>query len=127
MEIIFHSHHAAVSPRMQQRAEQGIRKVVARLGRAVDAVVRFEEDGPTRRVEVVLHVARGRRLVAHGEGRHFGPALATALDRLGARIGHVRRSRKSAARQRGPGASARRRATVEGAADAAPARRLARA
>ena len=99
MEIIFHSHHAAVSPRMQQRAEQGIRKVVARLGRAVDAVVRFEEDGPTRRVEVLLHAPRGRRLVAHGEGRHFGPALATALDRLGARIGHVKRTRKATGRR----------------------------
>lgn len=100
MEIIFHSHHAAVSPHLQQRAERGIRKVVARLGRAVDAVVRFEEDGPTRRVEVVLHAARGRRLVARAEGRHFGPILATALDRLGARVGHVRRTRKATGRQR---------------------------
>ena len=100
MEIIFHSHHAAVSQSMHLRAERGIRKVVARLGRAVDAVVRFEEDGPTRRVEVMLHAARGRRLVARGEGRHFGPALATALDRLGARVGHARRTRKASGRER---------------------------
>ena len=99
MEIIFHSHHADISPRMQQRADQGIRKIVARLGRAVDAVVRFESDGPTRRVEIVLHAARGRRLVARGEGRNFGPALASALERLGARVGHVRRTRKAVARK----------------------------
>lgn len=100
MEIIFHAHHAAISPRLQQRAEQGIRKLVARLGRAVDAIVRFEEDGPSRRVEVILHAARGRRLVARGEARYFGPALTAALNRLGARVGHVRRGKKTVARKR---------------------------
>jgi ribosome-associated translation inhibitor RaiA len=98
MEIIFHAHHASISPRLQQRAEQCIRKLVQRWGRAVDAIVRFEEDGPTRRVEILLHAARGRRLVARGEGRSFGPALSTALDRLDARVSHVKRTRKAVAR-----------------------------
>ena len=100
MEIIFHGHHAPIRPRLQERAEHSLQKLVGRLGRAVDAVVRFEEDGPTRRVEVLLHAPRGRRLVARGEGRTFGPALTMALGRLGAQIGHVKRTRRASGRKR---------------------------
>ena len=95
MEIIFHAHHAAISPRLQQRAETSLRRAVVRLGRAVDAIVRVEEDGPTRRVELVLHAPRGRRLVARGEARFFGPALTVALGRLNAQIARSRTARKS--------------------------------
>jgi ribosome-associated translation inhibitor RaiA len=108
MEIIFHAHHAAISPRLQERAERSLRKTVERLGRAVDAIVRFEEDGPTRRVELVLHAARGRRLVASAEARAFGPALTAALARLGAQVTHVRRPRKAATRRRPAKSAARR-------------------
>jgi ribosome-associated translation inhibitor RaiA len=118
MEIIFHSHHAAISPRLQQRAEQSIHKLVERMGRAVDAVIRFEEDGPTRRVEVLLHAPRGRRLVARGEGRNFGPALTAALDRLSARVDRVR-TRRAVARKAGR--------EGDPATKTAPRRRLARA
>jgi len=101
MEIIFHAHHAAISPRLQQRADASLRKMVVRLGRAVDATVRVEEDGPTRRVELVLHAPRGRRLVAHGEARHFGPALTEALGKLGAQVARVKGAHKtSTARKR---------------------------
>ena len=100
MEIIFHAHHAAISPRLRQRADASIRKIVARLGRAIDAVVRVEEDGPTRRVELVLHAARGRRLVAQGEGRAFGPALTAALGRLGAQVARAKRTRTTATARR---------------------------
>jgi ribosome-associated translation inhibitor RaiA len=96
MEIIFHAHHAAISPRLQQRADASLRKMVVRLGRAVDAIVRVEEDGPTRRVELVLHAPRGRRLVAQGEARYFGPALTVALGRLGAQVARVKGARKTA-------------------------------
>lgn len=112
MEITFHAHHAAISPRLQQRAERALRKNVDRLGRVVDAVVRFEEDGPTRRVELVLHAPRGRRLVACGEGRAFGPALTIALDRLGAQVAHVKRPRKAATRRRPAKAARRKLATA---------------
>jgi ribosome-associated translation inhibitor RaiA len=112
MEIIFHAHRAAITPSMQQRAEQSIRKIVLRMGRAVDAVVRFEEDGPTRRVELMLHAPRGRRLVARGEARHFGPALADAIERLDARVAHVKRRSGAAARR----ASARKPVTPKAAA-----------
>lgn len=82
MEIIFHEHHAAVSEHMRQRAASGVRSLTRRLDRAVDAVVRFEQDGPTRRVEIILRAARQRRLVAQAEGRFFGPTLGVALAKL---------------------------------------------
>jgi ribosome-associated translation inhibitor RaiA len=110
MEIIFHAHHAAISPRLQLRAERGLRKTVSRLGRAVDAIARFEEDGPTRRVELVLHAPRGKRLVASAEGRAFGPALTAALGRLGTQVEHVRR-KKAVTRRRAPKSTTRRKLT----------------
>ena len=100
MEIIYHAHHAALSPRLRQRADTAIRKIVARLGRTVDAVIRVEEDGPMRRVELVIHAARGRRLVANGEGRSFGPALTVALGKLSAQVSHAKRARSSSVARR---------------------------
>lgn len=111
MEIIFHAHHAAISTRLQLRTERSLRKTVARLGRAVDAIARFEEDGPTRRVELVLHASRGKRLVASAEGRSFGPALTAALGRLSAQVEHVRRPRKAITRRRAAKSTTRRKLT----------------
>ena len=108
MEIIFHAHHAVISPRLQQRAESSLRRLVARLGRAVDAVVRIEQDGPARRVELVLHAPRGRRLVARGEGRFFGPALTMALGKLTAQITRSRTAHGAATRRRPSRATGRR-------------------
>jgi ribosome-associated translation inhibitor RaiA len=108
MEIIYHGHHAAISPRLRQRADASLRRIVKRLGRAVDAIVRVEEDGPTRRVELVLHAPRARRLVASGEARFFGPALTVALGKLSAQVARSRTTRisvntgKRAAKSRAP-------------------------
>ena len=79
MEILFQSHHAQVSDRMRERARIAVMRLAARLSRAVKAVVRFEEDGPTRRVEIVLHAPRRRAMVAEGSARFFGPALGFAF------------------------------------------------
>ena len=108
MEIIFHAHHAVISPRLQQRAEASLRRLVVRLGRAVDAIVRIEQDGPTRRVELVLHAPRGRRLVARGEGRFFGPALTMALGKLSAQVTRSRTARSATTRHRPSRATGRR-------------------
>ena len=99
MEILFQSHHAQVSDRMRERARIAVTKVGARLARAVDAVVRFEEDGPTRRVEIVLHAPRRRAMVAEGAARFFGPALAVAINRLDAQTRQVKRSPKARSRK----------------------------
>ncbi|HUQ47392.1 MAG TPA: HPF/RaiA family ribosome-associated protein [Gemmatimonadaceae bacterium] len=84
MEIIFHAHHATISDSMRRRAEAGVRRIGRRIGRAVDAVIRFEQDGPVKRVEVVLHAPSKRDLVARAESRYFGLALTASLDRLSA-------------------------------------------
>ena len=84
MEIIFQSHHATVSPFMRERAERGVRKIAARMARAVDALVRFEGDGPTRRVEIVLHAPRHQDVRAAGAAPRFAGALSAALKKLDA-------------------------------------------
>ena len=86
MEIIFHAHNATIPDVLRDRAERTVRKVARRLQRAVDAVVRFEHDGPTRRVEIVLHAPRVRNLVAEGESRSLATALKDALLRLQAQV-----------------------------------------
>jgi ribosome-associated translation inhibitor RaiA len=101
MDIAFHGRGVAVSDHMRQRAITGVRKLTERSDRAVDAVIRFQEDGPTRRVEIVLHATRHRALVAEGEGRYFGPALSAALARLRIQIAAVKKTvRARAARAR---------------------------
>ena len=98
MEIIFHAHHAVISDHMRQRAERLIRKLAGRLSRPVDAVVRFEQDNPVRRVEIVLHAPRCRRLVAEGSARNYGPALSQAAARMEAQLKRVKRTPKARAR-----------------------------
>ena len=99
MEILFQSHHAQVSDHMRERARSAVTKLGARLSRAVDAVVRFEEDGPTRRVEIVLHAPKRRAMVAEGTARFFGPALAYAIDRLEAQARQLKRTPKTRGRK----------------------------
>ena len=99
MEILFQSHHAKVSERMRERAAEAVTKLGARLARAVNAVIRFEEDGPTRRVEIVLHAPRRRAMVAEGSARFFGPALTYAIDRLDAQTRQLKRTPKTRSRK----------------------------
>ena len=87
MDILFQSHHAKVSESIRERARMAVMKLSARLTRAVNAIIRFEEDGKTRRVEIVLLAPRRRPMVAEGSARFFGPALGFAIDRLEAHDG----------------------------------------
>jgi len=98
VEIIFHAHHANVSDRMRRRAEATVRKAALRLSRTVDGIIRFEQDGPVKRVEILLHAPRQRDLIARGEGKFFGPAFATAMNRLIAQIQALRAGRRVARR-----------------------------
>jgi len=75
---------------MRRRAEAGVRRIGRRVARAVDAVIRFEQDGPVKRVEIVLHAPPKRDLVARGESRFYGLALADALVRIGAQVQNYR-------------------------------------
>ena len=98
MEIIFHAHHAVISPRMQARADRAVRNAAKRFGRVHDAVVRFEGDGRLRRVEVQLHAPGSRHLVAEGFARYYGPALAQAVSKLRAQASSLKRTRKERGR-----------------------------
>jgi hypothetical protein len=83
---------------MRKRAEAAVRRAAIRLSRAVDAIIRFEQDGPVKRVEILLHTPRQRDLIARGEARFFGPALSMAMSRLTAQIQSLRASRRTARR-----------------------------
>ena len=98
MDIIFHAHHANVSDRMRRRAEAAVRRAAVRIGRTVDGIIRFEQDGPVKRVEILLHAPRQRDLIARGEAKFFGPAFAAAMDRLLSQIRPLRASRRTARR-----------------------------
>lgn len=100
VDIVFQSHHAAPPERVRQQAARALEKLAGRLSRPVSGVVRFEEDGRMRRVELELQ-GRGLRLVAEGTGRYFGPALTAATAHLEAQIrrrggGAVKKLRRAA-------------------------------
>lgn len=97
MEIVFHSHHAPLSPRLQLRTERALRKLADRIGTATKATVLFEEDGPTRRVEIVVNVPRQKNLIAKAEGRYLGPAVGAAIDKLTAQVRAAKRIKKASA------------------------------
>ena len=90
MNIVFHAHHADMPGSLQERAEQAVQKLASRLKRAVDASVRFAEDGQVRRVEIVLRAPRQQPLVAAGSGRLYETALGEALERLESHIAHLK-------------------------------------
>ena len=90
MNIVFHAHRADMPESLQQRAEQAVQKLASRLRRAVDASVRFAEDGQFRRVEIVLRAPRQQPLVAAGSGRVYETALGEALERLESHIAHLK-------------------------------------
>ena len=100
MEIVFRTHHAPASDGLRRKAEQALRKAARKAPRAVDAVIRFEQEGPAKSVELVLHVANGRRYVARSEARYFGTALADAVRRLTMQLDHDKRTPKAKARRR---------------------------
>lgn len=98
MDVVFHAHHAVISERMRLRAERGLRKLEQRLRRPRMATVRFEQDGPTRRVEITLQVPRRKDLVSEGRGRTYGPALTEALEKLRRQVNRRKRTPQARAR-----------------------------
>ncbi len=98
MDVIFHSHNAVISERLRSRAESIIHKLEIRAARPVRAVVRFEQDGPTRRVEIVMHASRRRPLISNGYARTYGPALSEAVHNLQAQLSRSKRTRKARTR-----------------------------
>jgi ribosome-associated translation inhibitor RaiA len=98
LDIIFHSHHAAVSDHMRKRAARAVERAAARMPRIVEGIVRFEEDGPTRRVTVTLRAPKHHDIMGRAEGRFFGPALTLAVSRV---LSQANRERSSTGHARG--------------------------
>lgn len=98
LEIHFHAHRAKVSPAMRKRAERMVVRAAERIPRVVSATIRFEEDGPVRRVSLALHAPRHHDLMGRAEGRFFGPSLVSALARI---MAQAAKERKGLAKSRG--------------------------
>ena len=100
MELVFSHRGIALTQSMLKKAEAAVRKAADRIPRATGAIVRFDEDGPERRVEIVFNGPRGTRLVAAAVGRYWGPALNAALIKLVRQASKERRTpaRRAAAR-----------------------------
>ena len=99
MEIELHNHRANVSEPMRRKVELMVERAALRFRGIVKAVVRFEEDGRVRRVEVVIHTSRHEPMVAVGEGRFFGPAAVQALARLGVQLRRGKSTRTARTRR----------------------------
>ncbi|MCC6771411.1 MAG: HPF/RaiA family ribosome-associated protein [Gemmatimonadaceae bacterium] len=99
MDVVFHAHNAVISNRMQERASRGLSRIAQRVERAVDATVRFHQDGPMRRVEIRLNTPGQRDLIAQGHSRYYGPALQIALAHLESQVAHTKRVPKGKSRR----------------------------
>jgi len=101
VELVFSHRGIALTQSMLKKAEVAVRKAADRIPRATGATVRFEEDGPERRVEIVFNGPRGTRLVAAAVGRYWGPALNSALLKLVRQASKERRTPARRAAGRG--------------------------
>ncbi len=94
MELNFSHRGIDLTQSMLKKAERAVLKAVERIPRATGATVRFDEDGPERRVEIVFTAPRAMRLVAAATGRYWGPALNAALLKLVRQASKERRTPK---------------------------------
>jgi ribosomal subunit interface protein len=95
MHIVIHGHQTDITQSLREHAEDGARKLAAHLQRAVDADIRFEENGLLKTVEIVLHAPKQTRLVAKAEAKHHAPALTEAIAKMDAQIRKVKGVEKS--------------------------------
>jgi ribosome-associated translation inhibitor RaiA len=95
VEIIFQAHNASVSPELRERAARAVARTAARMRGAVDAVIRFEEDGPDRRVLLQLRHARQRPLVSEATAGRYDDALSNAITRLESQLRQAKRQHRS--------------------------------
>ena len=99
MDIVYQIHDAPISERMKKRAELALVKAARRAARPQDAVIRFQQDGTVRRVEMTLHTAGGRRYVAKADAPYFGSAITAAARKLAMQLDHTKRTPKARARK----------------------------
>jgi ribosome-associated translation inhibitor RaiA len=97
VDITVQAHHVEVSGFLRTRAERLMRHLASLVHRPVDAIVRFEQDGNARKVEIVLHAPKRRALVGAARHRSAGSALGEAARRVEAQI--LRHKRPASARR----------------------------
>ncbi len=97
MQIAISHRGIELTESMLKKAERAVRLAAERVPRATSASVRFNQQGPERRVEIVFSAARGTRLVATANGRFWGPVLSDALAKL---VKQANRARRAPARRR---------------------------
>lgn len=108
MEIVIHSHHAAVSDHMRKQAVRQVQRAAERIPRVVDAIIRFEEDNGTKRVTLTLRAPRHHDVMGSAEGKYFGPAITAALARVMTQVNREKREAGHAAARRAARERARR-------------------
>jgi ribosomal subunit interface protein len=94
MEIVIHGHQTEITDALRLRAEEGARKLAEHLKRAVDADIRFEEEGVMKTVEILLHAPKQTKLVAKAEAKHHSAALTEAIAKLDAQIRKLKSANK---------------------------------
>jgi hypothetical protein len=101
VEMVFSHRGIALTKSMLKKAERAVLKAAERIPRATAAIVRFDADGPERRVEIVFTAPRGTRLVAAAVGRYGGTARNAALLKLVRQASKERRTPRRRERARG--------------------------
>lgn len=91
MDIVIHSHHATVSEHMRKQAIRQVERAATRIPRTVEAIIRFEEDGATKRVTLTLRAPKHHDLMGKAEGRFFGPAITAAIARVMTQVNREKR------------------------------------
>ncbi len=91
MDIVIHSHHATVSEHMRKQAIRQVERAATRIPRTVEAIIRFEEDGATKRVMLTLCAPKHHDLMGTAEGRFFGPAITAAIARVMTQVNREKR------------------------------------
>lgn len=100
MEIVIHSHHAAISEHMRKRAVRQVQRAAERIPRVVDAIIRFEEDNGAKRVTLTLRAPRHHDIMGRAEGKYFGPAITAAIGKVMAQVNREKRETGHAAARR---------------------------
>lgn len=100
MDIEIRAPNLTVSEYIRQRVERGLEKVGQRAGGATTGLARLSEDGPLRRVELEVHASSRREpIVGEGRGRHWGPAVTSAIQALQRQVGHLKGARDAHVRR----------------------------
>jgi ribosome-associated translation inhibitor RaiA len=76
---------------MRKQAIRQVERAAARIPRTVEAIIRFEEDGITKRVTLSLRAPRHHDIMGKAEGRFYGPAITAAIAKVMTQVNREKR------------------------------------